>query len=134
LQTSRRVFWPGFSRLRPPSPYGEDVGILEGVAVIVAMAVLHIYYKWQSRKEVIAKLKSKRRYSLACSVLLWCALTAGVLAIATDFHYMRLLSIFTVLTAILAVLFGRAITSGMCALVFLLLSHKTTLLSEVWYF
>lgn len=50
-------------------------------------------------------------------------LTAGVLTIAPNFHHMRLLGILTVLTAIFAALFGRAIASGMCAFL-LVLSHK----------
>jgi hypothetical protein len=56
-------------------------------------------------------------------------LAAGVLAIAADFHHVRLLGLFAVLAAILAALFGRAITRWVRALGFRVLGHKTSLLS-----
>ena len=55
-------------------------------------------------------------------------LTAVVLAITTYLGDMRLLSIFAVFTAILAVLFGLTIASRMRACIYLVLSHKTTFL------
>jgi hypothetical protein len=59
-------------------------------------------------------------------------LTAGVLAIATYFHHVRLFGLFTILAAILAIFFGRTIARRMRAFVFCLLSHKTSLLSG-WF-
>jgi hypothetical protein len=56
-------------------------------------------------------------------------LTAGVLAVATYFHHVRLFGLFTILAAILAILFGRTIARRMRAFVFCVLSHKTSLLS-----
>jgi hypothetical protein len=56
-------------------------------------------------------------------------LTTVVLAITTYLGDMRLLGFLAVFAAILAVLFGRTITSGMCAFICLVLCHKTTLLS-----
>lgn len=60
--------------------------------------------------------------------MLWLAggLTAGVLAITTYFRDMRLLGFLAILTAILAVLFGRTIASWMRTLIYLVLCHKTT--------
>ena len=55
-------------------------------------------------------------------IMLWLqGLTAGVLAIATYLGDMRLLGFLAIFTAILAVLFGRTIASGMRALVCLVL-------------
>lgn len=56
-------------------------------------------------------------------------LTTVVLATATYFCYMRLLGLLTVFATILAILFGRTITSRMGAFVFLVVCHKSTLLS-----
>jgi hypothetical protein len=53
-----------------------------------------------------------------------------VLAITADFHYVGLLGFLAVFAAVLAILFGRTIASGMCAFCFLVLRHKTTLLSD----
>jgi hypothetical protein len=52
-------------------------------------------------------------------------LAAGVLAITTYFHHVRLLGLFAVLAAILAVFFGRTIAGWMRAFVLLVLCHKT---------
>lgn len=57
-------------------------------------------------------------------------LATGVLAITTYFHHMRLLRLFTVLAAILAIFLSRAITRGMRAFVSLIFCHKTILLSD----
>jgi len=59
-------------------------------------------------------------------------LAAGVLAIAAYLHHMRFFGLFTILTAILAVFFGRTIARRMRAFVFCVLSHKTSLLSG-WF-
>lgn len=56
-------------------------------------------------------------------------LAAGVLAIATDFHHVRLLGLFTVFAAILAALFGPAVAGGMRAFIFRVFCHKTSPLS-----
>ena len=53
---------------------------------------------------------------------------ARVLAAATDFHHSRFLSFFAVLAAILAALFGRAVTGTVGALAGLFFSHETNLL------
>jgi hypothetical protein len=52
------------------------------------------------------------------------SLATVMLAITTYFHHMRLFGLLAVLAAILAILFWRAITSGMRAFVFLILCHK----------
>lgn len=57
-------------------------------------------------------------------------LAAVVLAITTYFHHMRLLRLFTVLAAILAIFLSRAIARGMRAFVSLIFYHKTILLSD----
>src|SRR5258705_7723294 len=59
-------------------------------------------------------------------------LTAGVLAIATYFHHVRLFGLFTILAAILAIFLDRTIARGMRAFVFCVLSHKASLLSS-WF-
>ena len=56
-------------------------------------------------------------------------LTAGVLAVATYFHHVRLFGLFTILAAILAILFRRTIARRMRAFVLCVLSHETSLLS-----
>jgi hypothetical protein len=90
------------------------------------MPTLQIDYKWKLRNEVVAGERVLR------AVMVWfrLVLTAGVLAITTYLGDMRLLCFLAVFTAILAVLFGRTIASGMSACICLVLCHKTTLLSE----
>jgi hypothetical protein len=56
-------------------------------------------------------------------------LTTVVLAITTYLGDMRLLGFLAVFAAILAVLLGWTITSGMRTFICLVLCHKTTLLS-----
>jgi hypothetical protein len=60
-------------------------------------------------------------------------LAAGVLAIATYFHHVRLLSLFAVLAAILAAFLGRTIAGWMRAFVFRILCHKNNPLSALAY-
>ena len=50
-------------------------------------------------------------------------LTALMLAIATNFHHVRLLCLFTILATVFAVLLRRAIAGGMRAFIFLLVCH-----------
>jgi hypothetical protein len=66
------------------------------------------------------------------SVELWAVLelAARVLAIAADFHHMRLLGLFAVFAAILAALLGPAIAGGMRAFIFRIVCHKTSPLSD----
>ena len=71
----------------------------------------------------------KRTAGGSCSALL-SGLAAVVLAIATYFHHVRLLGLFTILATILAVFLGRAIARRMRACIFLVLGHNTSLLSE----
>ncbi len=52
------------------------------------------------------------------------ALAAGVLAIAANFHHVRFFGLFTILAAILAIFFRRAVARWMCAFVFCVFSHK----------
>jgi len=59
----------------------------------------------------------------------WWLAANVVFAAATDFHYMRLLGVLTILAAILAVLFCRTIAGWMRACFFLIFCHKQPLLS-----
>jgi len=52
-------------------------------------------------------------------------LTAWVLAIATNFHHVRLLGLFAILATVFAVFLGRAIAGRMGAFGFVILCHKT---------
>ena len=51
-------------------------------------------------------------------------LTTGVLAITAYFHHMRLLGLLAVFAAILAILFGRAITGGVRTFFGFVFGHK----------
>jgi hypothetical protein len=64
-----------------------------------------------------------------CSAVLG-NLAAGVLAIATYFHHMRLLGLFAILATVFAAFLRRTIAGGMRTLIFRVLSHKTSLLSS----
>jgi len=55
-------------------------------------------------------------------------LATGMLAATTDFHYSRLFGFLAVLTAILAVLLGRAVTGAVRALARVFFSHFADLL------
>jgi hypothetical protein len=70
------------------------------------------------RLEVLAKEETNDlRWDELCTWML----TTVVLAVTAYFHYMGLLSLFAIFAAILAILFGRAITSGVrtfCGIVF----------------
>jgi hypothetical protein len=56
--------------------------------------------------------------------------TTVVFAAATDLHHMRLLGVFAILAAILAVLLRRTIAGWMGAYLFLIICHKQLLLSD----
>lgn len=60
--------------------------------------------------------------------------TAVVLAITPYFHHVRLLSLFAVFATILAVFFGRAIAGGMRALIFIIVGHNSTPISDKFTF
>jgi hypothetical protein len=96
--------------------------------VIAAIATLQIHCKWNLQYE--GRSGVKRGWG-SCSARL-SGLTAGVLAVATYFHHVRFFGFFTILAAILAILFGRTIARRMRAFVFCVLSHKTSLLSG-WF-
>ena len=49
-----------------------------------------------------------------------------MLAIATDFHYVRLLRLFAILATVFAVLFWRAIAGRVGALIFLFVCHRNS--------
>jgi len=104
----------------------EDEQIPGGVVVISPIATLQIHCNWKLQYEGRSGVKR-----LVVAVLESKCLTAGVLAIATYFHHVRFFGLFTILAAILAILFGRTIARRMRALVFCILSHKTSLLSVV---
>ena len=97
--------------------------------MIAAIATLQIDCKWKLRYE--GRSGVKRRFGDSCAARL-SGLTAGVLAIATYFHHVRLFGLFTILAAILAIFFGRTIARRMRAFVFCFLSHKTSLPSG-WF-
>ena len=96
--------------------------------MIAAIATLQIHCKWKLQYEGRSGVK---RGGDSCAARL-SGLTAGVLAIATYFHHVRLFGLFTILAAILAIFFGRTIARRMRAFVFCFLSHKTSLPSG-WF-
>ena len=84
-------------------------------------ATLQIHCEQYSRDEGAPDEGRRVGKCFRCAI----GLTAGVLAIATDFHHMRLLGLFAILATVFAVFLRRAIAGRMRAFVFVVLCHKT---------
>jgi hypothetical protein len=95
---------------------------------MAATLKLQIYLLMEITVELIAKGVER----IFCEVVLSLLdrLAAGVLAITTYFHHVRLLGLFAILATILAIFLARTIAGWMRTFVFGILCHKTTLLSD----